>query len=496
MRKAGILLPITSLPSKYGIGCFSQEAYELIDWLKKAGQSYWQILPIGQTGFLDSPYQSFSSFAINPYFIDLESLIDEGILEKEEVECLSFGEHSVQIDYEKIYHSKTKALKIAYDRSDFENELDYKEFYREHSYWLEDYSLYMAFKEHYHNASFDTWDKEIKEKQEGAVKKLAEKLKNEVNFWRFVQYKAYSQWKRLRKYAKKQGIKIIGDIPIYASYDSSDVWANQDLFDLDNERKPRLVAGCPPDAFSKDGQLWGNPLYKWENHKKSGYLWWYNRINHALSLFDVLRIDHFRGFDEFYSIEYKEKTAKNGKWQKGPGYELFEKIIKEYGAERIIAEDLGFITESVRELLDKTSFAGMRIFQFGFDARDTSEKGEHRPHNYPINSVAYTGTHDNPTIISWFFEITKEERELVRCYLGDYFSPDSEINFSIISSVMQSQSRLVIIPIQDYLGLDSRARINTPSTKSGNWTWRLKKDELTTLLSEKIYKITKAQERI
>ena len=495
MRKAGVLLPITSLPSKYGIGGFTKEAYDFVDFLKKAGQSYWQILPMGPTGFGDSPYQSFSSFAGNPYYISLDELIDDGILTKEECECVDYGGDGRAVDYEKIYKSRLKLLNKAYKRETLKNNQQYLDFVGENVKWLEDYALFMALKSYYGGRPWNEWDYEIRMGNPLAKEEYSFRLQSEIGFWKYIQYKFFSQWNRLKSYANENGIKIIGDIPIYVAYDSADVWSNAALFQLDGEKLPLSVAGCPPDGFSKKGQLWGNPLYKWEIHEESGYLWWIYRIEHSFKLYDALRIDHFRGFDEYYSIPFGNSDAVKGEWKNGPKKALFYAIKKKLGEKEIIAEDLGFITNGVKELLKDCGFPGMRIFQFGFDKRDIGAKSDYLPHNYIENCVAYTGTHDNPTIVSWFFEISESEREDVRNYLCDKYSPDSEINFPIIGAVMRSVAKLVIIPIQDYLGYDSRSRINKPSTTGANWQWRLSANDLTKNLAKEIYEITRLNGR-
>lgn len=487
MRKAGILLPVSAIKSKFGIGCFSSDAYEFVDWLSGAGQEYWQILPLGATGFGDSPYQSFSSFAGNPYYISLEDLVKEGLLKDDEIE----EKHGTErfIDYKWLYETRIKTLKKAFERFDTKDE-DFFNFTTENLKWLENYALFMALKSYYNGLPWHEWDFEIRMYQEKDVEKLLPLLQGEIDFWKFVQYKFYTQWQKLKSYANEKGIKIIGDIPIYVAYDSVDVWSNPALFELEPDKTPINIAGCPPDGFSRTGQLWGNPLYKWDVHKESGFLWWIDRLKHCFNMYDALRIDHFRGFDEYYSIPYGSKDATNGKWRKAPGKELFKVVKERLGKKEIIAEDLGFITEDVKELLDFCQFPGMKVFQFGFDERDTGNKNNHLPHNYEVSSVAYTGTHDNSTIVSWFFEITKKEREMVRAYLCDYHTPDSEINFPIIGSLMRSNSSLVIIPLQDYLGYDSRSRINTPSTVGANWIWRSTKIDFSKELQEKIKKIT------
>lgn len=488
MREAGILLPISSLNSRYGIGTFSKEANKFVDWLKKSGQSYWQILPIGPTSFGDSPYQSFSSFAGNPYFINLEALIEENLLDNSDCDLVDFGKDERLVDYEKIYHFKIPILKKAFIK--FKSNEKYSKFLQENAFWLDDYAIFMAIKEKYGGKSWQEWEEPLKNREKNAIEEFIRQNKENIDFWKFTQYKFFEQWRNLKGYAYKKGVKIIGDIPIYTALDSADVWANPELFQLDKNKAPTHVAGCPPDGFSKKGQLWGNPLYDWDAHKKTYYNWWKKRLNHSFLLFDVLRIDHFRGFDEYYSIKYGDEDATKGKWEKGPRNELFEAFAREYGKKNIIAEDLGFMTDSVKEMLEKSTFPGMRVFQFAFDARDTGATNDYLPHNYIKNCVAYTGTHDNPTIVSWFFEITDKEREMVRDYLCDHFTPDSEINKPIIGAVMRSQADICIIPLQDYLGADSRARINKPSTSDGNWLWRISENDLSEEVSNFILRIT------
>ncbi|MBQ7760857.1 MAG: 4-alpha-glucanotransferase [Clostridia bacterium] len=496
MKKAGILLPISALKSKYGIGAFSKDAFEFVDFLKETGQSYWQILPLGPTGFGDSPYQSFSSFAGNPYFISIEKLIEEGLLTEDECAKFDFGRDQRFIDYEKIYKNKIKLLKLAFEKKYLYDDEQYFAFISENVRWIEDYALYMALKDYYGGSPWYEWDVDIKMHQAKALEEYTIRLQREVDFWKFTQYVFYKQWSELKEYANEREIKIIGDIPFYVAYDSADAWSNSAIFEFDINKEPINVAGCPPDGFSPNGQLWGNPLYRWDLQKETDYKWWVYRVEHSFKLYDVLRIDHFRGFDEYYSIPYGEKTAKKGKWVKGPGKDLFDKIKEKIGKKQIIAEDLGFITDSVKELLDHCDFPGMKVFQFAFDERDTGVQNDYMPHNYEENSVAYTGTHDNPTIVSWFFEITEKERKSVRTYLCDFHTPDCDINFPIIGTLMRSNSKLVIIPLQDYLGYDSRARINKPSTIGSNWTWRTIQGDFSQELKKMIYDITKFTGRI
>lgn len=494
MRASGILLPISSLPSKYGIGTFSKSAYEFIDILKAAGQRYWQILPLGPTGYGDSPYQSFSTFAGNPYFIDLETLVAEGYLTVKECEEYDFGSVSSDVDYEKIYQSRFKILRTAFERSNVKEEKEFNDFKSKNVLWLKDYALYMAVKSHFAGKSFLFWDEDIKCREQSAMERYTEMYEDEIEFNEFIQYIFDKQWKKLKKYANKNGIKIIGDIPIYVAFDSADTWANPELFQLDKDRTPIAVSGCPPDAFSPTGQLWGNPLYKWDVHKKAGYSWWITRFVFCLDLYDMLRVDHFRGFDEYYTIPYGDTTAEHGDWVEGPGYELFQALHNKLGNDiNIIAEDLGFMTETVKELLEETGYPGMKVLEFAFDSRDDSD---HLPHNYVSNSIVYTGTHDNDTIIGWYNSIGKEDREFSKEYLNNYNTDINDIHWDFIRSALGSVSKLCIIPIQDYLGLGGEARINTPSTLGGNWKWRLTKGEITTDLVKKIRELTRLYGRL
>ncbi len=496
MRKAGILLPITSLPSSYGIGCFSKSAYDFIDWLKDAGQSYWQVLPMGPTSFGDSPYQSPSAFAGNPYFISLEALIEDGELTKAECDMADFGENPNDIDYEKMYKNRFPLLKIAFANFKGKNSPEYQFFLESSRYWLDDYSLFMAIKDYFDGIEWHKWPEDIRMRQPEAVFRYKEMLKKEIEFWCYVQYKFYSQWKKLKTYANEKGIKIIGDIPIYASMDSSDVWSNPTLFQLDEKNVPIAVAGCPPDGFSATGQLWGNPLYNWNNHKDTGYCWWIKRLEHCFNLYDIVRIDHFRGFDEYYSIPFGMKDATIGQWEKGPGIELFRAMENVLGKKDVIAEDLGFITDSVRQLLRECGYAGIKVLEFAFDARDTGSQNDYLPHNYPENCVAYTGTHDNQTLVSWLNTITYDEKQLVRNYICDKYTPDNELHIPLICTLMMSVAKICIIPVQDYLGYKDDTRINIPSTLGTNWRWRLQKGELSEDLKKEVLSITRRYGRI
>ena len=492
MRACGILMPIYSLPSKYGIGCFSKEAYDFVDFLKESGQSYWQILPLGSTGYGDSPYQSFSTFAGNPYFIDLETLAKEGLLTTEECEEYDFGQDKRYIEYDKIYFSRIKILRKAFDRSRGRNDIKYENFKKENDFWLKDYTLYTAVKRHFNEVSWNKWDDDIKLRTPEAVKRYSEELKDDIEFYKFIQYKFWEQWSNLKNYANKNKIKIIGDIPIYVAFDSADSWSNPQLFKFDEQNNPIEVAGCPPDGFSLKGQLWGSPIYDWDYHKKTSYSWWIQRILYCFKLYDVVRIDHFRGFDEYYTIPFGQPTAEFGHWEKGPGLDFFHALNSKIGKVEIIAEDLGFVTDSVRKLVKDTGYPGMKVLEFAFDSR---EENDYLPHNYEKNCVVYTGTHDNDTIKGWYKSLPKKDKQMSIDYLGNEKTNFKDIHWDFIRLALSSVANYAIIPIQDYLGLGEEARMNTPSTVGGNWKWRLLDGEITKELSLKIKKMVKLYSR-
>lgn len=488
MRESGILLPIASLPSPYGIGCFSKEAYQFIDRLQEAGQSYWQILPLGPTGYGDSPYQSFSAFAGNPYFIDPEDLIARGFLTREDCKAYDFGTDERAVDYEKIYKGRFKLLRTAYENSNIAQDPDFRQFVEKNAYWLDDYALYMAVKDSFRGICWEAWEDGIKLRRPEAMEAYRNRYSKEIECYQFQQYLFEIQWKKLKGYANEKGIKIIGDIPIYVAFDSSDTWANPELFRLDEDCNPTVVAGCPPDAFAAEGQLWGNPIYRWDYHKETGYEWWMKRLAACYERYDVVRIDHFRGFDEYYSIPYGETTAKNGVWEKGPGYDIFRVMKEKLGEKEIIAEDLGFLTESVIELVRRTGYPGMKILQFAFDSR---EESDYLPHNYTQNCVVYTGTHDNDTVMGWYRTLKDEDRRLCDAYLNIAGHGKEDFHWEFIRCAMASVAKLAVIPIQDYLGLGSEARINVPSTLGNNWKWRMGNGDFTKELAEKIKGMTK-----
>lgn len=488
MRASGILLPIASLPSTYGIGCFSKEAYWFVDQLKAAGQRYWQILPLGPTGYGDSPYQSFSTFAGNPYFIDLEELIEKGYLSRQECDDCDFGDNARYIDYEKLYKSRYVLLKKAYHASNCQEDKEFKHFVKKNEYWLKDYALFMALKDQFKGVSWLDWEEKIRLRKSKALKEYTESLHDEIEFYQFLQYVFRNQWKRLKKYANQNGIKIIGDIPIYVALDSSDCWSNTKLFQFNEENLPVAVAGCPPDAFSETGQLWGNPLYDWKYHEKAEFKWWIQRVKYSFKLYDLVRIDHFRGFDEYYSVPYGEETAINGSWEKGPGYTFFKALNHEMGELDIIAEDLGMLTDSVHQLLKKTGYPGMKVLQFAFDAESESN---YLPHNYPENCVVYTGTHDNNTIQGWYDTISEVDKQFSIDYLNNKASLKEEIQWDFIRLATESVAKICIVPLQDYIGLGSEGRINTPSTLGDNWKWRMLEEELNDKIVHKILELTK-----
>jgi len=483
MRKSGILMHISSLPSPYGIGTIGKEAFEFIDFLKESGQSYWQILPVNPTAFGNSPYQSPSVFAGNTLLIDLDLLVKADLLTEDDLEVSNFGYDPKKVDFDAVRDSREFLLRRAF--LNFEKNEKYYQFEKENAYWLDSYALFMAIKEDNDFLPWYEWDENLRHLPISYA--YRDRLISSIDFYKFGQYLFYSQWKSLKQYAEKNDIKIIGDLPIYAALDSADVWANQSQFMLDIDGKPSAVAGCPPDAFSEDGQLWGNPLYDWNAMRADGYGWWIKRVNNCATLFDVVRIDHFRGFEAFYSIPYGDATAKNGKWIKGPGMDLFSVIKRNCNIE-IIAEDLGFLTEEVHQLLDDCGFPGMKVLQFGFDPYNDNP---YLLHNHPENSVVYTGTHDNDTCAGWFQN--EPNKEYIREYLN--VKDDKDISRAMVRATLSSRSKLAIIPIQDFLEIPGR--MNTPSTLStDNWSFRIVKDVLTGSASCNIRHLTQLYKRI
>ena len=493
MRASGILMPIFSLPSRYGIGSFSKSAYQFVDMLKKAGQKYWQILPLCPTSYGDSPYQSFSTYAGNPYFIDLDQLIEEKLLTRKECQACDFGDDPQDIDYGKLYENRFKLLRKAYERANVGEDQEFEAYRRENAWWLDDYALFMAVKDQFDGLAWNEWAEDIRLRWSNAMDYYRRELYYEIEFYSYLQFVFMKQWKKLKNYANINGIEIIGDIPIYVAFDSADAWANPELFQFDAENLPTAVAGCPPDGFSADGQLWGNPLYRWDYHRETGFDWWIRRIAYCSELYDVVRIDHFRGFDEYYSIPYGDTTARNGHWEKGPGIALFEAAKNRLGELNIIAEDLGYITDSVKKLVADSGFPGMKVLEFAFDSR---EKSDYLPYTYEKNSVVYTGTHDNETIAGWYAGLDKSDLKMCTDYMNIDRIPGKEYHWDFIRLAMLSVSDLCVIPIQDYLGLDNRARINHPSTLGTNWRWRLAKGQLSASLLKEIREMTRISGRL
>ena len=472
-------MPVSSLPSRFGIGGFSKEAYDFVDFLAASGQSLWQILPLGPTGYGDSPYQSFSTFAGSPYYISLDALIEEGLLTEEECSSVDFGNDTKRVDYEKIYYTRFELLRKAFERANRSDDADYSAFVKENELWLKDYAMYMAVKDSLGGVSWIEWDEEIRLRKPKAMKKYEKELADDIAFYSYQQYLFSKHWSALKEYANKKGIQIVGDIPIYVAFDSADTWAKPELFQLDQKNVPTAVAGCPPDAFSATGQLWGNPLYRWDYHEETGFAWWMQRLAHCFDIYDIVRIDHFRGFDEYWAVPYGDETAENGEWKPGPGYKLFGVMKKTLGNRAVIAEDLGFLTPSVLKLVKKTGYPGMKILQFAFDATGESD---YLPHKYPNNCVVYTGTHDNDTVNGWLATLNKKDLAFVKKYVNVKRTP--ELCETLIRTALGSVADTAIIPMQDYLGLGGEARINTPSTLGGNWEWRMEKDACTEELSK------------
>ena len=493
-RSSGILFHPTSLPGKYGIGTLGKEAYAFIDFLKKSRQKLWQIFPLGPTGYGDSPYQSFSSFAGNPYLIDFDLLIEAHLLSEEDLRDVFFGDNEEYIDYGAVYNQKYPLLRKAYENFKSSDNHEMREnlehFKRENASWLNDYSLYISLKNHFNGLPWNEWAHDIKNREHGAMEHYKNELADDIEYHNFIQFLFFKQWGDVKRYANENGIKIIGDIPIFVAADSSDAWANPEIFLFDEERKPVKVAGVPPDYFSATGQLWGNPLYNWQKLKETNYNWWVERVRANLSTCDIIRIDHFRGFEAYWAVPYGDDTAINGQWEPGPGIDLFNAIKSQLGELPIIAEDLGLMTQGVIDLREATGFPGMKILGFAFDS---GEENDYLPHTYTKNCVVYTGTHDNDTLIGWFQKAKEEDRQFARDYLNS--RSDDEIHWDAIRGAWSSVASMAISPVQDFLGLGSEARINTPGVAAGNWQWRLRHGVLTDELAERIAKLTRVYSR-
>lgn len=481
---------ISSLPSDYGIGKLGKSAYNFVDFLSKSGVKCWQILPLSPTSYGDSPYQSFSVNAGNPYFIDFEMLEDEGLLEYEDFCHIEWESDPRHVDYETIYNNCFKVLRKAYQNFNFKKSPEYRQFIEKNKNWVGSYALFMALKFKNDGKAWYEWEHSIAMRETDALAKAKRELKDDINFFKFIQFKFYEQWFRLKKYANESGIEIIGDIPIYCAYDSVEAWASPKLFCFDKSKKPVDVAGCPPDDFSPTGQLWGNPLYNWEYHKKNNYKWWIDRIAFASEIYDIVRIDHFRGFESYYAIPYGNETAETGEWRKGPDSELFRLAEQKLGKLNIIAEDLGFITPEVRKMLDDTGYPGMKVLQFAFD----NGKNEHLPHNFTTtNCFAYTGTHDNETLTGWVENMSPRNLKFTKKYLG--VKKAEKIPYAVIKSAWGSIAQVAVAQIQDFLNTPPEGRMNTPSTLGQNWQFRTLKSDFSSDLAKKIKKLNKIYNR-
>ena len=482
-RSSGILLPLSCLPSKYGIGSFGLKAREWIDFLHAAKQSYWQILPLSQTGFGDSPYQSFSAFAGNPYFIELDDLKKQGLLDESDYIDIKWSNEENRVDYYTLFKHREKILKKAFLRFTDNDALDK---YAQKNKWLENYALYMVIKTSQDHRPWIEWDEPLRQRQQDVIDRILHEHAEDIRYHFFVQYQFDIQWKSLRDYAREKGVQIIGDIPIYVSMDSADAWAYPEMYQLDENKVPREVSGCPPDSFAADGQLWGNPLYDWDKMAETGFSWWIERFHKCFELYDVIRLDHFRGLESYFAIPYGDLTAANGVWKPGPGNGFINAINENIPDAKIIAEDLGYLTPEVYELLKYSGYPGMKITQYAFDDR---EAGDYYPHNYDQNSIVYPGTHDNDTLKGWVETAPNSCIQDAIDYTG--IENVDDLPNAMIRLTFQAPSLIAVIPMQDWLGLGSEARFNTPSTVGGsNWCWRMDGKEMNTELASKIAKIT------
>ena len=488
MRKSGILMHITSLPGPYGVGTLGKSAYAFLEFLHKSGQQSWQMLPLTPTGYGDSPYQSCSAYAGNPYLIDLDTLVRQHLLTKEELLGVDWGEDESRVDFGKLYNGRTPILKLAYSR--FRNDRALNAFIKKNASWLEDFALYMALKETHGYAPWFQWEKKLKFRDPETLEEQKQLLEEPMRFYCFVQYMFYRQWNALRKKAGEYGIELIGDVPIYVPYDSVEVWKEPQLFRLDETLTPTDVAGCPPDAFTADGQLWGNPLYRWDVMKENGFQWWIDRLGAAGKLFDVVRLDHFRGFEAYWSVPYGDENARGGKWIKGPGMDFVNALKEKLPELNFIAEDLGYLTQEVIDLRDESGHPGMKVLEFAFDSKEPSE---YRPHTYTANTVCYTGTHDNMTMRQWFEEASDEAVKVAVDYMA--LTKKEGYVWGTIRTAMSSVSERAIVQMQDYLNLGGEARMNFPGKPSGNWTWRAKKGFTSNGLAAKILELTNRYDR-
>ena len=485
-RSSGVLMHITSLPGEFGIGTFGKSAYNFVDFLEETKQTYWQILPLTTTSYGDSPYQSFSAVAGNLNLIDFSLLKEEGLLEESDYSNVNFGENPEKIDYALLFEVRRPILeKAVANTAKYSNVLaEIEKFEKDNSSWLADYAEYMAIKESFGYQSFIHWDEDIKKGEKAAREKYRTELQDSIRYYTVTQYFFFKQWLALKEYANDKGVKIIGDMPIYVSADSVEMWTMPELFKVDENNEPLYVAGCPADDFSPTGQLWGNPIYDWEKHKEQGFSWWIYRVQESFKIYDVLRIDHFKGFSDFWQIDKDAENAVNGTWEAGPGIELFQKIKEQLGDLPIIAENLGFIDEKAEKLLDDSGYPGMKILQFAFPGEDNLD----RPHHYTQNSVAYTGTHDNDVVNGWYEKLSESEQELVSEYLNR--RNEETITEAMIRGIYSSVSDYAIVTMQDLLDKDATSRMNVPSTVGGNWEWRMLAEDLTEERKEFLKNIT------
>lgn len=491
MRESGILLPVSALPSRHGIGKLGKAAYDFVDFLAESGCRYWQVLPLSPTSYGDSPYQSCSVFAGNPYLIDFDTLAQKGWLCAADYDGIQWDSTAKEIDYALLYEQVMPVLRIAFANFSKRKPAGFRHFCTENKHWLDGYALFMALKSAHDGKPWSEWEPALAMYQNDAVAQAKKTYAEDIAFYRFVQYCFFTQWYALKEYANSKGILIVGDIPIYAAYDSVEVWAEPKLFQLDEEKKPTVVAGCPPDAFALTGQLWGNPIWDWDAMKKNGYQWWLDRLAFTARLYDVTRIDHFRGFERYYAIPYGAETAEHGKWRKGPDYALWKAAKARFGEMNVIAEDLGNITPAVIRLLRRTGFPGMKIMQFGFDS---DANNPYLPHSYTTaNCVCYTGTHDNHTLRGWVKANKPEYNEYAMRYLG--VKKESQLPKAMLRGAWASIARIAIAPIQDFLNAPASARINTPSTLGGNWVYRTQESDYTEKLCKKIRKLNETYGR-
>lgn len=472
-RSAGILMPISSLPGPYGIGTLGKEAFAFLDFAREMEYTYWQVLPVGPTGYGDSPYQSFSAFAGNPYFIDLPTLIEEGLLTEEDCEEAYWGTNPMYVDYGALYVGRGEVLHKAYRNSNHKKTKEYKEFCKKNAFWLKDYAVFRAIKDAKDGQSWQEWELPLRTREPKALAKAEKELADEIDYYIFCQFKFDEQWKRVREYAAKKGISIIGDIPLYVAMDSSDVWANYELFELDELRREINIAGVPPDLFSATGQRWGNPLYRWDVMEKDDFSWWRKRMEISAERYDVIRIDHFIGIVNYYSIPAESETAMVGEWRKGPGEKLTRVINDVVGAGRIIAEDLGIVTQPVVDLMEKNGYPGMKILEF---ALDCTPGNPYLPHNFKsLNSIAYIGTHDNETLCGTLDAMQGWQIDKIREYFN--INWQDSIPDTLIRATYRTPLHTAIFQMQDLLHLGNEARMNFPSTLGSNWQWRMEKEE-------------------